>query len=51
MVKPSMKYVNDVKKGIKSVMGINMQGMNKRWNKDLERGDGTQKKAMTKWNE
>ena len=37
--------------GIKSVMGINMQGMSKRWNKDLEGGNGIQKKAMRKWNE
>ena len=46
-----MKYVNDVKKGIKSVMGINKQGMDKKWNEDLERGNGIQKKTMRKWNE
>ena len=28
-----------------------MQGMDKKWNEDLERGDGIQNKAMRKWNE
>ena len=38
-------------KNIESVMCINIQGMDKRWNEDLERGNGIQKKAMRKWNE
>ena len=37
--------INEIcEEGIKSVMGINMQEMDKRWNKDLERGNEIQKK-------
>ena len=32
-------------------MGINKQGMDKKWNEDLERGNEIQKKTMRKWNE
>ena len=38
-------------KNIESVMCINIQGMDKRWNEYLERGNRIQKKAMRKWNE
>ena len=37
--------------GIKSETCINMEEMDKKWNKDLDRGDDTQKKTMRKWNE
>ena len=37
--------------GIELEVCINMQEMDKRWNKDLERGDEIQNKAMRKWNE
>ena len=37
--------------GIELEVCINMQEMDKRWNKDLERGDEIQNKAIRKWNE
>ena len=46
-----MKHVNDVNKVSNQKTCINMQEMDKKWNKDLDRGDDTQKKTMRKWNE
>ena len=46
-----MKHVNDVKKGIKTKMCINMQEMDKKWNEDLEMGKEIQSKAIRKGNE